>query len=593
MVGIFMAPPIGNDAAPAVYRCLLVAEIFEVVVDSIHFPSWTRRHRWNESPIRGTLIALARTSKPLHEATIPWLWRVAGPFDLLRIVPEEMRKRSKHGPCIPHARVEGDKRVWARFHHYAQHMRHFRITCCDDMPMEWDGYDQGSNAHALENWARICPRNQRLFPQLRRLEWRAPGPKCDRHIQLFLARTIQELALTLPSAQMTHMPSLLSRIGKSCPNIVTLHVDVEGSWNGRDASFKQCKGGLHLSVDLLQALATHPALHTLDLDLEKDDLDAYASTVVRLSCEGFRCGALKELTLKLTRLDDRSEAFLYVFGRHPIGAITLTIQHQPRLSTVKSHIALLARSACGAFLTDIRLTLGAFLAYLPWPSIVTLTVGDVLEPLYALPHIKSVCLWASVLFVDAATVRDIAAAWPALERLMLLGHQAGSSSHWDRPLSWFPDLELIPDFGLSAAFVPLDGLVPLVRNCPRLRELELKLNVDVLPDDRALALALGGEPSRCQLRLLETTGTPLRRPERVIEILRTLFPDLQTIKCIQDDMMIQNEKRVPWEMVEQNWLVVKRSFGADSPNGGTFKHRGLGHWVHSFAPSTAPSGGPW
>lgn len=496
-------------------------------------------------------------------------------------------------------------------------MRHFRTTCYDHTPMVRDGYNQGSNTHPLESWARICPRNRQLFPQLQRLEWYAPGPKCNQHIQLFLAPTIQELALVLPSSQITHMPSLLSRIGKSCPNIVTLHVDVEGSWKRRCTSFRQCrirvgdaiarlvntlprlksyKGGLHLSVDLLQALVTHPALHTLDLDLKKDDLHAYASTVARLSREGIRSDALKKLTLQLVRLDDRSEEFLCVFGRHPIGAITLNIQYRPiTLSTITSHIALLARSACGASLTDIRLTLGVFPAYVPWPSTIKVAVGDVLEPLYALPHVKSVGIWADALFVDAATIRDIAAAWPALERLALLGHQGGSSSvhQWAQPLTWFPSLEPTPDLDLSPTSVPLDGLVPLVRNCPRLRELELQLNVDVLPDDGALARALGGKPSRCQLRLLETTGTPLRRPERVIEILRTLFPDLQTVKCIQDDMMIRNGSRsIPWEMIEQNWLVVKRSFGADSPNGGSFIHRGLGYVTHNFAP-TAPSGRGW
>lgn len=135
-----------------------------------------------------------------------------------------------------------------------------------------------------------------------------------------------------------------------------------------------------------------------------------------------------------------------------------------------------------------------------------LDIGEVLQPLYAFPHIDTIIIRCPALVTGAEDLQDIAHAWPKLKTLSLIQ----------------PDPRLRPE-------LVLEDLTPLARNCSNLDLLELNAYANKVPCAAAVVKLLP-EPSLCGLRWLTAfDGTIGEKPAAVTSLLAYLFPALNQV----------------------------------------------------------------
>ncbi|KAL1951112.1 hypothetical protein VTO73DRAFT_261 [Trametes versicolor] len=509
----------------AVHSCLRISDITQIIVDSLC-----------RSGSKKTLASLAQTCKTMQEECMPALWAYQEslkpllrllPSDAFAAPPEEIAK-------FPFVITHPEHLDWTRFDHYAQYVRHF----------VWK-YDDPEKSHpkwktppppALLRWLFppplcISPQalsalathrsdGQPLMPQLHTLVWEEQDPKVVFHPHLFLPPTILRLQLTSEVSNPSMVVPLLKKVGVACRHITHLRMHVyhdKVPWTSADYdAFAQILRGMlelealdgysQLSVSCVEALAALPKLAALELHQEQ--MHALATSAVTGARAGQWFNVLGCLRLSTEQMDKSTMAFVTAIQSQRLRELQLRIVTEPGTHALKQHFETLARSPHRKSLNIFRFTY-AF-SFKVDGTKVPLDLENTLQPFYAFPHMRLFAIRAHSTLVNARqALHDIANAWPELEGLVLSCYQKDP-------------IEAV------AGCASLEDLVQLVRRCPRLRELEMHLNAEAVPDAATLARLLP-DPSQSLLESLVLYNAPIGDVDQVADFLARASPALRQI----------------------------------------------------------------
>ncbi|EIW55797.1 uncharacterized protein TRAVEDRAFT_50279 [Trametes versicolor FP-101664 SS1] len=517
-----------SSLTPAVLRCLVIGEILQVVVDELDTSDYTGKIK------QRTLASLAQTCKALYAAYIPGLWESQDNLEpLLQFLPPDIQTET----LLPGAKTafqltQPEELDWTRFNHHAQFVRHLRWQT------PWQ--PNRGDVSLLNRLAALCsqrPAGTPLLPQLRELEWRETRATSNFSlVDLLLTPTITQMGVTISSdVDPAIMKASFKRIGEVCKSIESLEIrtysplrDHMREFHMRE--FRVVVGNVltpllrglpelqryksHdacLSADGVKALAAHPKLVEVDLCVQSQVVDVINAAADHRSPHGRWFDALETLVLNVHRMEGRTMDFLGAMQWGHLREVRLKSNIVPAADMVKQHLALLARAASPDSLRRVQLDFHSG-PYHGNPNFgarrdrdVVLDIGEVLQPLYAFPHIDTIIIRCPALVTGAAALQDIAHAWPKLKTLSLIQ----------------PDPQFPPR-------LVLEDLAPLARSCPGLDLLELNVYANRVPCGAAL-LQLLPEPSRCRLQWLTALDATIENPVAVANFLAYLFPALDQV----------------------------------------------------------------
>ncbi|OJT07756.1 hypothetical protein TRAPUB_1348 [Trametes pubescens] len=484
---------------------------------------------------RYTLTSLARTSKSLHAVSIHALWEyLEGLGPLLRLLPPgpwtEDPSTSRHGISVrplywsrppdistnwPHLQhiTPPDQVEWTRFNHYAKHVQ--RLYWQDERDV---------SPYVLAALSAYRPAGQPLLPQLRELTW---DETCEKHfpfVHLFLTPNIRRLKLTLSDFNPPTMMALFEHVGSACKRVdhLTIRTGIIGDemWESMgvvDNAFTQLLRSLpelrhfigegYLPASCIEALAGLPKLAVLELYVHSEEMHMIAPSAFWSSRHGQWFNALENLELYMDQMDGSTVSILSAIQSGKLQELRVGADYQPDTYMLKAHFDIFARAAYRNSLTSLRLHFDRPLhETTPCPA---LDVAEALEPLYACPHIDILHIRTPSLVASAHALQGIAHAW-RLASLSLV-------SNYYSPT--------------AKSRLTLEGLIPLARHCPDLRELELPVSADAVPDSETLAQLLPA-PSRCALRSLAVFDAAIEDAHAVADFLARVFPAISVLQHV-------------------------------------------------------------
>ncbi|OJT04497.1 hypothetical protein TRAPUB_4767 [Trametes pubescens] len=530
----------------ATHRGLLISEITGNIV------GWLRA-----TGRKKYLASLARTCKAFQEESTPALWEHLDslspllqllPPDAWSLLPDENVK-------FPFTITHPQNLDWTRFDHYAEYVRHFEWR--GPQRTRWDiPGPRDISSKALSALATYRPTGQPLMPKLHTLFWEEHDPELAFHPNLFLPPTILRLQLFSEVLNPSKVTPLLAEVGAACGNLTHLRMSVyDGKMPWTDADYdafarilrgmpklEALEGYSDLSVSCVEALAALPKLATLELHTEDMNMDALATSAVSGARAGQWFNALRCLRLGALYMDGNTTTFLAAIRSQGLQELKFLIEYEPETHALKKRLRTLARS-------PYRHSLNIFDFFTTSPfqvdgAEVPLDLEHALQPLYAFPHIRLLTIRSRSFLAGASrALHDIANAWPELESLVLASYKKDP-------------VEAV------AGCITLEDLVQLTRRCPRLRDLQLHLNAEVVPDATTLA-RLMPEPSQSPLGLggcMVVHNAPIVDPGQVADFLARLFPALESVIYMGADLYYEDGKSDPSTFLAK-WWRVKRLLG--------------------------------
>ncbi|KAI0330661.1 hypothetical protein GY45DRAFT_1434491 [Cubamyces sp. BRFM 1775] len=492
----------------------------------------------------GQLKALARlsqTSKPLHEAVVPVLWRhIEGLKPLLKLLPQDIwaEIQSPDGLTTFHI-TNPDALDWTRYKHYAPFIRSLRWLSSDTISPE-----------ALAAVSLHSPYGNALLPYLSKLTWVDSRDYCMAFARIFLAPSIRELDLTVPD---DHAPVATAAFFKHarqvCREVEVLKLnsrcytstaqcvrfpheeDVSlslANWLRVLTNLREFVGHPYISARCVWALGALPNLLAVELKISQRQVDAIAAPLTSPSATGrswFK--SVVKLNLCFKQLNGSSQVFLAAVQSTTLRRLLLHVDSQLDPAVVKTHMQACASAAYQHSLCSVGFYVPLGDIRHPSPA---LPIKTILGPLFALRQITNVVVLVPHFNLDGDTLRAMSEAWPALKTLNILRSYCQSErSEW------------------NSQYVALRDLVHLARNCPGLQGFGLHVDATDAPTaDDAEMQRLLPVPSRCKLFFMKLPHAPIEDPVSVGRFLSRLFPELRMIAGCSGRPMIG-----AWEKVTQ------------------------------------------
>ncbi|GLB34285.1 hypothetical protein LshimejAT787_0111690 [Lyophyllum shimeji] len=510
------------------HRCLNISEIQLLIFSHCNSESWGL----------AALVNLARTCTAFTESSFDVLWHdlpliarliQVMPTDLW-MVEDEAREPSARGRRsvwkilkFTRALQESD---WPRFHYYAKRVRRLG-----------SGYDPLAGSHdkrrlvyvhedVFRSLESFSP-GQSLLPNLRTFRPAFYDPHklpASRHIPMLLGPTITEITLASNEvALLAELQYILPSIERLCPNLTRLTVllinmDVT-------PEITSAAERLVCSLRHLESLSLRPMM-TANIIRHLGSLRGLRHWVTNIPSNTAGIPICELLTTErgqfrnLSRLEFRAPTLEVAADvtkslQCPLQELSVDIKDK----TTAQPISSLARLT-GAFLGHQCISSLASLYLDGSPQLEVLSgpaICNAFRSLFSLGALRDLSITfpcASVL--DDAWYADAAGAWPCLEDL--------SIAHTGPPV------------------LTLAGLIPLIRDCPRLREIELSIRAE--PFDVGL---LQPQIRNTTITSLILGPSPIVNPRGVFRCLVGMFPKLESVACCENAL---EEHDDAWEKLD-------------------------------------------
>ncbi|KAJ6534387.1 hypothetical protein B0H19DRAFT_1272099 [Mycena capillaripes] len=461
------------------------------------------------------LSVLGRTSKMFSDPALNELWsRQESMVQLLKCMPDDLWDITQQTEGTDevdglvyisiHLRRSITSSDWERPRFYSHRVKSF-IWLPDTCLCTPDVFE------ALG----LCLLSDPVFPNLAELHWHPDSPHSFHHIRLFLTSRLTKIHLSSIQT-MSHL-SLLSNLAVKCPCLKDVDIYVEEGFLTTDSSnslipiisrFVSQLGRLEsANVPGLdgRAFAYLAQLLTLEsLELRSLDLPQFHPIPGETAC-------FPALT-RLTGL--------------PMGPCTRMITMMTNCSLVNIY-----GSVLGDELSPWPTKALPEDSIPPWPLAAHIhhckasicPLGDILEPLLSFSNLVKVSLTHPVGFdLDNATILAMACAWPRLQSLLLIAS----------PYRHIPSR------------VTLEGLYALAKYCPNLSDLCLTFDATVVPhiEDDAVETV-----RQTVLHTINVGASPTGAPRPVAEFLSAIFPGLDSIETLLEDLLEQSDGQVTGE----------------------------------------------
>ncbi|KZT25012.1 hypothetical protein NEOLEDRAFT_1134225 [Neolentinus lepideus HHB14362 ss-1] len=476
-----------------------------------------------------TVAALARTCRTLHESAARALWReLPSLTPLLYCMPSDLFRKGTYldfgRPLQPSD--------WTRVNKYAVHITtlHFQST--------WKRHGRARfltiSPTAFATLARSISADC-LLPNLRALTWDPPYGEDEpmfSFVEKLLARSLRSLTLRVLTASQVPAPHILRLLPSRCPSIRSFVIEYEGTNEDISDAIAECTSRLrHLRECevyipapnvTLNHLASLPDLQSLTA-WQCPTYPAYPRLLLHpiSSTVPSTFAALQEISVRTEHIT-ACTALACLIDSHEIKSITFTYSQWASASFLRECARALSHLRNPTSLTSLSI---AFDKDANTPIDMPDAVVDdrVLRPLLVFTSLETFefdpyCSFA----IDDRLMEDAAVNWPRLR-----------------------SLELVPKKALAnTSRLTLDGLVPIVQNCPRLKTLCVPLEEHLSEPSLDAAQSLHNE----NITTLVAVSSTIEEPAAVILFLVHLFPRLQVIDhwAEDEDEGVPN----PWEAIE-------------------------------------------
>ncbi|KAJ6566445.1 hypothetical protein B0H19DRAFT_1257661 [Mycena capillaripes] len=477
------------------HPALEILEIVEMIVEQVGSHDalpplgiWKRKFS-----ARHNLSVLARTSKVFLNPALNAPWRDQNTIaNLLKCMPADVwdiSERANDDMEWPENILSIlPKRIivsadWERPLFYRHRVKSFTLD--DDYFLDTlDFFDALS----------LCLPMQFIFPNLQKLHWMPQPETTFPHIRLFLAPQIKEL--TLGSMENVSHLCILSNLTVQYPYLMKIDIDTTL---------------VELSIPLLSVFVK-ASTHLQYLAAPGLDVEAI---VHASSLTGLRTFELRRRHLEpMPPLRSCGTSVFFPSLTH-LTTPTMEDAHMLLPSPVKRSLVRFRTYTIGSRNTALSRELyiwkdASFPTTLSPDQYHLYTVGgDILKPLLSFTNLVTVLLSHPVGFdLDDSTIRDMASAWPRIQRLYLM---AGSYHH-------------------VRSRVTLAGLYAFANHCPCLRGLEMTFDATVVPK---LAVV---KRTQQALDWLEVALSPITQPRCVAKFLAAMFPNLGSIHTLFEEV---------------------------------------------------------
>lgn len=518
-----------HQSAPPVrgmHEALTIVELQSSIIDYILS---------DDAGGRSTVAALARTCKVLHGSAAKALWQdLPSLAPLLYCMPSDILGEKKaHDTVYLDFRRPIQTADYARASIYTSHVRslHFQSSWkrCNSSPLP--SISPEAFAALAANIPADC-----LLPNLRSLTWDPPygedGP-AFLLIEKLLTRTLTSLTLRILTKAQAAAPPILQSIPQRCPWMRSLFIEYEGTDRAVSESVAQCISQLHrlqecevyipaLSVSL-NSLVKLPNLRSLTA-WQCPTLPSHPRSRLprpTLHCSPGTFPALQEIHVRTEHITACTTLARLISSKQ-IRSITFTYSEWAPASLLEDCTRAISSQCDSASLTSLSI---AFDREAGTPYGISDAVVDetVLRPLLVFSSLEALELDPHCSFaIDDRLVEDLSTHWPRLR-----------------------SLELIPKKPIAnASRLTLQGLIPLVKNCPDLKTLCVPLEDFVMTPSLEPASTIFNE----KVTSLAIMSTAVENLAAAILFLVYLFPNLRAIDNWAEDE--DEESLGPWRTIE-------------------------------------------
>ncbi|KAH7924768.1 hypothetical protein BV22DRAFT_1047264 [Leucogyrophana mollusca] len=515
------------------HQCLQIPEILVLISSKIHEPPTSGDTSWGSLPqreARAALACLARTCGKFKEPALDVLWSYLKSFaPLIQCLPRDLWTRG-NGCCLEFTRplCTSD---WAIFQRYAQRVRVLGSSDYGPALFETTSYT------IMDTLSSFLAEGACFLPNLRELNWLDPRDHRDEPsdtdfsslLPLFLAPHLTGLCFELASGSTE--PSVAELSGISSPHVSSPFIkrfECQETSETLMQSISESISHWHhleyvnagaLNQNAMTHLCSLRSLKQLKVHLEQKckptsarfppTLESFAMFPSSLTiCEEY----LKDVYLAPDHL------YIYPTGRK-----------RPSASSFQRFFTFLPSRFSVANLHIMEFVCsGPDVEYPPlvWSL-------ETFKPLF---EFRNMTTFRSSYFCSAELsnrdLGEIALSWPQLEVLDL-----GTISDWRVP-----------------SLITFKGVLYVLRNCPRLRELGLVIDATIM--DPAAIEWRGTDVINARIEQFNVGCSDIRDPASVASLLSNILPRLRKI------MMSRLWRNSAFDYRRDAWLQVEEFLGS-------------------------------
>ncbi|KAG6837009.1 hypothetical protein H0H93_016469 [Arthromyces matolae] len=481
-----------------------------------------------------SLARIACTCKSITESALDTLWReqkTLGP--LVMVMPGDLWEQADFGLLkLTRPLRESD---WPRFEFYARRIQHLGI---EEDHINWSSYpDTYLDVNVFSAFGSYRP-TRTLLPNLRAFTLdggeEQAAAECLPHLQILLGPSVRVINITsVYSLDESTLPEFLSDIFRVCPQVEDVRLeDCEDLQH-----MKQMIMDLHglrnihvemmtLTSDLIRHLGALPALERLGIVVIPPDI-LQSKKAPSLFPNQFQ--ALRDLSFIVS---DWFQAGIFLeFLQVPLTKLCV------RMSAVDSQstpITAIVPTLCLTATTLVSLSLRQNAS-----RHVDGTPADVLfafRTLFSLRALHSITLrLPCVVHLDDSWIKDASLSWPALQSISIsFGEEYQFLVHQQKPA------------------ITLQGLIPLVANCPRLSKISIPLQG--IPFHPAMPMKSHAFNSR--ITSITLWPATIQQPKQVFRSLVAIFPSLRQIRVSGIDQQGISDWRVVRDLLRESAFKV-------------------------------------
>ncbi|KAL6306990.1 hypothetical protein BKA93DRAFT_926914 [Sparassis latifolia] len=465
------------------HRCFLIPEIVSLIIDT--GPPGSPQDT-------SSLARLARTSRVFHNVSLDVLWYGQfGLANLIKCMPADLWTEDDGKLSFTRPLLASD---WERFDYYAHRIRALTLSRYEKIPSPWisPNVTVGSNVFKALSLFRL---STPPLPNITQLGW--SGGSAFTYCIMFLGPKLNLLQVT--STRPITAPALasvLSHLRYLAAPLQSIYLNFQDWSNDYSKPLEQIAdfpdlrtfsytSGEPLSVEILNSLK--------EFSLSTSSITVCVTVVSALSLRNIRSVSFD------------------VLHAASVGQL---------LEVVHDH--------CSWESLESILIHTSFNARKGHPSDEVVAQAS-LRSLYDFHKMKNLTIMTdSPLEMDNSDLQDMASSWPHLEELCLIYNPLVTS--WEQHSA-----------------ITLQGLVPLVKQCPTLSVLSLPIAFTV--GDGYTRLRPGGGHSNDRVTQLHCGGRCTAGPAQIASFLSDLFPNLQEIAGYYPGEL--NDPKNPWREIEE------------------------------------------
>ncbi|TFK47171.1 hypothetical protein OE88DRAFT_1728638 [Heliocybe sulcata] len=512
-------------------NALTIAELQSIIVDYILA---------DDSSGRKTVAALARSCRTLHESAVRALWReLPSLAPLLHCMPSDLFLQGTSLRLGRPLRTSD----WTRVHKYAAHIAilHFQSTWKRQSRCRFPTISPSAFAALANGISADC-----LLPNLRALTW-DPHYREEESVFSFveqlLAGSLTSLTLRVLTSSQSTAPRILRLLPSRCPSIQSLVIEYEGLNEDISEAIAECTYRLRQlrecevyapAADVaLNHLAGLPHLRSLTVWQCPHAPSLQSTSLSPTVLDSF--AALEEISIRTEHIT-ACTTLARLISSHKMKSITFTYNEWASASLLRGCTRALSHLRRPSSLTTLSIALDKD-AEVPINLPDAVVDDSLFRPLLVFSSLEIFELDPHCSFaIDDRLVETIAARWPRLR-----------------------SLELMPQRCLAnTSRLTLNGLVPLVKNCPRLKTLCVPLEEHVSEPSLERVQGLHSD----NITTLVVVSNTVEEPASVILFLAHLFPRLQVIENWAESE--EEGTMSPWDAIETIVRGINYAFPSEA-----------------------------